>query len=456
MKKIVSIILTFVMMLSMITIVQALDFRGEGYNYDLPISVTIEKVYNESNDTLYGIIRAFKEEKIWEHITESVQAGEANTISELAFGDKNVYVSIGRTLYSFDADTGSVIWTVENIDSDLIILDRYENIYTTGIWGPKITVINKYGEIIHQDRDDKYFLIDRFEIVGNFLYACYSSIESDVGGIEKINIKQFRPNEVSVLLNASSLDFDQPPIIVNNRTFVPVRAVVEAMNGDVNWDEVTQCVTLSHNGDTIKLFINSTTAYLNGEPTILDVSPQAINGRTLLPIRFVAENFGYNVEWDEYSKTIDIYSKSENMIDYELLSCIGKTKSSIEDKYGSITNSEYYLGGKYYMHGNMKTQIFYENDDEYYDYEVHDDATENAECLHMFVKLSELITTDKKIYSIADLEKIFGSYKFINQLDSEEYPMCSYEFSFGDYLIYIESDHLNPQVEYAYIFRNLI
>jgi len=442
-------------------IVSVMTFTVSAFENTRDIDVEFETVFvDEYEYSVFGIITAYeKGEQLWKYTTEEVYLQEAaNFISDIEINSNSVYIAANQVLYSLDIFTGEIKWTVENIGvSNSISFDKYGNTYISGIYGPNLVVINKKGNVLYREEteDSGYSLVNALYVSGNNLYITYGSSETGAG-MKKMNIKQFRPNDIEIILNAESLKFDQPPIIVNNRTFVPVRAVVEAMNGDVNWDGVTQCVTLSHNGDTIKLFINSTTAYLNGEPTILDVPPQAINGRTLLPIRFVAENFGYNVEWNEYSKTIDIYSKSENMIDYELLSCIGKTKSSIEDKYGNITNSEYYLGGKYYMHGNMKTQIFYENDDEYYDYEVHDDATENAECLHMFVKLSELITTDKKIYSIADLEKIFGSYKFINQLDSEEYPMCSYEFSFGDYLIYIESDHLNPQVEYAYIFRNLI
>lgn len=422
------------------------------YYYKLPISVTMEEVYNASNDTVYGIIRAFRGREIWVHTTESVQAGEADTISELVFGSKSVYISVGRTLYSFDMETGLINWTVKNIDSDLIILDKYENIYTTGIWGPKITVINKYGEILYQDKDNMYFLTDYFEISGNVIYCSYSSIETGVGGMKKMSIKQFRPDEISVLLNAAKINFDQPPIVVNGRTLVPVRAVVEAMNGQVEWNDITQTVTLSYGSNKILLTIDSTTAYLNGNSVSLDVAPQIINGRTLLPIRFVAESFGYVVDWVEDTKTVDIHNDAT--INYELLHCIGMTKSKICEKYGQINNSEYYLGGKYYIHGNMKSQMFYENEDDVYNYEIHDDAPLNAECLNIYANLSELIKgKNKTSFSVNELAKIFGEYKLENYLDDEMFPLCYYKFKYGIHNITIESDHLNPIVEYVTISR---
>ncbi len=420
--------------------------------YKFPISVTMEEVYNASNDTVYGIIRAFRGREIWTHTTESVQAGEADTISELVFGRKSVYMSVGRTLYSFDMETGLINWTVKNIDSDLIILDRYENIYTTGIWGPKITVINKYGEVLYQDKDKMYFLMDYFHISGNVIYCGYSSIETGVGGMKKMSIKQFRTDEISVLLNAANLDFDQPPIVVNGRTLVPVRAVVEAMNGQVEWNDITQTVTLSYGSNKILLTIDSTTAYLNGNSVSLDVAPQIINGRTLLPIRFVAESFGYVVNWLEETKTVDIHN--DTTINYELLNCIGMSKSNICEKYGPINNSEYYLGGKYYIHGNMKTQMFYENEDDVYNYEIHDDAPENAECLTIYANLGELIkSSGKTAFSINDLQNIFGDYQFTDDLNNDFYPLCYYRFTFGDYVINIESDHKDPLVEYVYVSR---
>lgn len=96
------------------------------------------------------------------------------------------------------------------------------------------------------------------------------------------------------------------PIIINERTLLPVRAVVEAMGGTVKWNGDTQTVTLNRNSDTINLIIGSQTAYLNDKAEVIDTAPTILNNRTMLPIRFIAENFGFTVNWDNEYQTVTI------------------------------------------------------------------------------------------------------------------------------------------------------
>ncbi len=96
------------------------------------------------------------------------------------------------------------------------------------------------------------------------------------------------------------------PIIENGRTLVPVRAAAEEMGADVDWDNDTQTVTLTKDDDKILLVIGSVTAELNGDEYTLDTAPVIINGRTMLPIRFIAESFGYVVDWDNENQIITI------------------------------------------------------------------------------------------------------------------------------------------------------
>ena len=96
------------------------------------------------------------------------------------------------------------------------------------------------------------------------------------------------------------------PVVVAERTLVPVRAIIEAVGGTVEWDQVTETATLSYNGDVIRLTIGSTTAYLNDEASELDVTPVIINERTMLPIRFIAEGFKFTVDWTQETRTVTI------------------------------------------------------------------------------------------------------------------------------------------------------
>lgn len=102
------------------------------------------------------------------------------------------------------------------------------------------------------------------------------------------------------------------PIIDNGRTLVPIRSIIEEFGGTVDWVQDTQTVTLNYNSDEIKLIINSNTAYLNGKEDIIDVAPQVINGRTMLPIRFVAEGFKFDVFWDGDNSVITITNNYKN------------------------------------------------------------------------------------------------------------------------------------------------
>lgn len=96
------------------------------------------------------------------------------------------------------------------------------------------------------------------------------------------------------------------PVIENGRTLLPVRAVVEAMGGAVAWDAETQTAVLAKGDTIILLMIGSGTAFLNETAHTLDAVPVIMNGRTMLPIRFIAEGFGYEVIWDGDTQTVTL------------------------------------------------------------------------------------------------------------------------------------------------------
>lgn len=112
---------------------------------------------------------------------------------------------------------------------------------------------------------------------------------------------------ISVVINGNTLqNLDQPPVIVNGRTLVPVRAILENIGASVSWDEATKTVTAEKGDVTLKLNIGSKTIYKNGIPYEIDVSPKIIHGRTCLPVRAVSEHFGLNISWDNNTRTVII------------------------------------------------------------------------------------------------------------------------------------------------------
>jgi hypothetical protein len=96
------------------------------------------------------------------------------------------------------------------------------------------------------------------------------------------------------------------PVIRDSRALLPARAVVEAMGGNIEWCGASQTVTLSCGGDVARLVIGSLMAYRNDTPQPLDVAPVIINNRTMLPIRFIAESFGFDAVWDDENREVTL------------------------------------------------------------------------------------------------------------------------------------------------------
>ncbi len=88
------------------------------------------------------------------------------------------------------------------------------------------------------------------------------------------------------------------PKIINNRTLVPVRFIAESFGGEVEWEAETKKVTVKYGESVIELYINKAELTLDGKKSTLDVPAQILEGRTMLPLRAVVEALGMNVFWD--------------------------------------------------------------------------------------------------------------------------------------------------------------
>lgn len=111
---------------------------------------------------------------------------------------------------------------------------------------------------------------------------------------------------INIRVNKQYIYTDVPATIVNDRTLVPMRAIFEAIQADVQWDQASSTATATKDGVEVKITLNSTTTYVNGEAKELDVPAQIVNDRFLVPIRFISESFNCTVEWDGFAKTVDV------------------------------------------------------------------------------------------------------------------------------------------------------
>lgn len=109
-----------------------------------------------------------------------------------------------------------------------------------------------------------------------------------------------------VVLNSQVLNFqDTQPTIENGRTLVPLRAIFDALGAQVQWDGDTQTVTATRAGTEIRLIIGGQ-AYKNGLPVALDVPAKIIDDRAMVPLRFIGEALGCQVNWDGNTQIINI------------------------------------------------------------------------------------------------------------------------------------------------------
>lgn len=108
-----------------------------------------------------------------------------------------------------------------------------------------------------------------------------------------------------VNLNGQTLNFDVPPTIENGRVMVPMRTIFEALGAQVAWDATSSSVYATSGTTTIKLEIGGQ-AFINGAPTTLDAPAEIVDGRTLVPLRFVSEALNATVAWDGTNQTVTI------------------------------------------------------------------------------------------------------------------------------------------------------
>jgi len=148
-------------------------------------------------------------------------------------------------------------------------------------------------------------VIEAEDIAGNKTTRSFS-IEYIKRTILKLQI-----GNKTMYVNDNSQEIDVPPIIIEGRTLLPIRWVAEPLGAEVGWDGVERKVTITLKNTTIELWIDKNIARVNGIDTLIDptnpkVVPIIKDGRTMLPVRFVAENLGCKVDWDQDTKTVTI------------------------------------------------------------------------------------------------------------------------------------------------------
>ena len=113
---------------------------------------------------------------------------------------------------------------------------------------------------------------------------------------------------VGVVVNGENVFFPdaRPFIDENGRTQVPVRFVSEALGAQVNWDSIAKKVTVTFNSKKVSLTIGSKGYEVDGQSFQMDTFALLVESRTFVPLRFVSEALGAEVVWEKSTKTVYI------------------------------------------------------------------------------------------------------------------------------------------------------
>jgi len=116
----------------------------------------------------------------------------------------------------------------------------------------------------------------------------------------------FRVGESILNINGNPIEVETPPYIEEGVTLVPVRVITEAFGAEVEWVSETRQIKLTYQNVNIVLRIDDINVYVNEQQQTLLFQPQLTNNVTMVPLRFITENFGAEVNWDTDTQTITV------------------------------------------------------------------------------------------------------------------------------------------------------
>lgn len=156
-------------------------------------------------------------------------------------------------------------------------------------------------------------LSERVTANGKNIFYIYGDniVYEEYGNRFIFDIKDIREDfetkqEIYVKVKNQILGFDTSPVIESDRTLVPLRLIFETLGAKVDWENNTQTAIVKDDTTAITFSIDNTIAKVNGVTETMDVPARLINDKTMVPLRFLSEMLGFNVEWDEEERLVTI------------------------------------------------------------------------------------------------------------------------------------------------------
>lgn len=174
-----------------------------------------------------------------------------------------------------------------------------------------ITALKEQLETLKSERDEyKAQFKAKISEMQQIMKEKYTSeelieLEEVAEALESLDDVAVIPVE-NVLIGTVDAKFDTPPVIKEGRTLIPVRAISEAMGADVTWNAEEKIVTITKDDKVIEFNLIENKVIVDEAEVTIDVPAEVMNNRTMVPLRFIAEQLGLNVEYDEEMQTIVI------------------------------------------------------------------------------------------------------------------------------------------------------
>ena len=202
--------------------------------------------------------------------------------------------------YKIERETNPILRSIDTVNSnDFTVIKMISNTtsygdiryneYSLSLDGfTRIEVSHNIGDYAKIRNDDKYLYV-----TDNVLHSkCH-----------RIPLSAFE-SKIKVMYDDKYLAFYTQPVIENDRTLIPLRFLFEQMGAVVSWEQTTKTATVTaENGDKIVFSIDNKSAKVNNTEKTMDVPARLINSKTMVPLRFLSEELGYKVDWEQASNT---------------------------------------------------------------------------------------------------------------------------------------------------------
>lgn len=284
------------------SIYNCFNFRPQE-NYQLPLAYNMENLKSYwQKASGFEEVNDFKVTKITPKITNVTLIHEDLPYNYKITWDKVPNIEEYTLLWFEKSEEGDIIsYPVKTVSKDSSLSAEIGGIkYNTNFYYEELPKGVGYFMI--------YMLDDKRRITSSNILAVDFTNEynPDTYIITDDMLLNGEIDSLKIKINGKQMNFDVPPVIENGRILVPMRAIFEELGATVNWDQTSQSIKAGKYDTNITLKIDDNVSYINGKEIILDVSPTIIDGRTMVPLRFIGEALGAEIKWNEKMKLVSV------------------------------------------------------------------------------------------------------------------------------------------------------